>query len=133
MNDDLYVSLKIMALAREVRMRVEHLSRDIPYAIRQICMYVSEHPGCCQEDVSRQLMMDRSLLGRNVRKAQQMGLIERQVSPVDNRRAELFLSEKGKICSEETEKEIEAWQKAAMKDMNTSEKRQLVYLLTRLK
>ena len=46
MNDDLYVSLKIMALAREVRMRVEHLSQDIPYTIRQICMYVSEHPGC---------------------------------------------------------------------------------------
>ena len=94
MQDDLYFSMKLMELSRSFKDQMGKLDHDIPFALRQICLYVQQHPGCCQEDIASELMMDKSLLGRNVRKAQQMGLLERKVSPVDNRRVELYLCDK---------------------------------------
>ena len=79
------------------------------------------------------MMMDKSQLGRNIRKAQQMGLLERKVSPIDNRRAELYLSQQGKEFAEQTVTEIRQWQQGVLSDMTVSEKRQLIYLLERMK
>lgn len=132
MLDDLYFSMKVAELYRCFKEQMSHLDQSIPYTVRQICLYVQEHSGCCQEDIARELVMDKSQLARNVRKAQQMELLERSVSPIDNRRAELYLCEKGKACNRETVSAIHSWQQAVMKDMTISEKRQLVYLLERL-
>ena len=132
MQDDLYFSMKLMELSRSFKDQMGKLDHDIPFALRQICLYVQQHPGCCQEDIARELVMDKSLLGRNVRKAQQMGLLERKVSPVDNRRVELYLCEKGITCNQHTVEAMVSWQQAIQKGMTVSEKRQLIYLLERL-
>ena len=100
MQDDLYFSMKVAELYRCFKEQMSHLDQSIPYTVRQICLYVQEHSVCCQEDIARELVMDKSQLARNVRKAQQMGLLERSVSPIDNRRAELYLCEKGKACNQ---------------------------------
>lgn len=76
MQDDLYFSMKLMELSRSFKDQMGKLDHDIPFALRQICLYVQQHPGCCQEDIASELMMDKSLLARNVRKAQQMGLLK---------------------------------------------------------
>ena len=132
MQDDLYFSMKVLELSRSFRKQMNRMNQDLPYLLRSICLYIQEHPGCCQEEIAAEMMMDKSQLGRNIRKAQQMGLLERKVSPIDNRRAELYLCEKGKACNQETVSAIHSWQQAVMKDMTISEKRQLVYLLERL-
>ena len=133
MQDDLYFSMKVLELSRSFRKQMNRMNQDLPYLLRSICLYIQEHPGCCQEEIAAEMMMDKSQLGRNIRKAQQMGLLERKVSPIDNRRAELYLSQQCKEFAEQTVTEIRQWQQGVLSDMTVSEKRQLIYLLERMK
>lgn len=101
----------------------------VPYLIRRICISVEKYPSSSQETVSKKLNMDKSLLARNVKTAQMDGYIRREVSPVDNRKAELYITEKGEQLNAETKSLIHEWTNRAFSKLNESEKRQLSYLL----
>ena len=83
----------------------------------------------CSGNIAKKLSMDKSMLAKNVRKAQQEGYLRREVSPIDSRKTELYITEKGKKLNEETGKLLKEWENKAFSRLNESEKRQLSYLL----
>ena len=95
----------------------------------RICMCVEKNPALAQENIAMKLSMDKSMLAKNVRKAQQEGYLRREVSPIDSRKTELYITEKGKKLNEETGKLLKEWENKAFSRLNESEKRQLSYLL----
>lgn len=105
----------------------EHSS--VSSVIARICMYVEKNAALSQETVAKKLSMDKSMLAKNVRKAQQEGYLRREASPIDNRKTELYITEKGKKLNKETEKLSDEWESRAFSKLNESEKRQLYYLL----
>lgn len=105
----------------------EHSS--VSSVIARICMCVEKNPALSQENVAKKLSMDKSMLAKNVRKAQQEGYLRREVSPIDSRKTELYITEKGRQMNKETEKLSVEWENKAFSRLNESEKRQLSYLL----
>ena len=99
--------------------------------IRKICLVVEENPGCSQEQAAKLLSMDKSLLARNVHRAQSEGYLRREASPVDSRKCELYISERGKKLNEETRHSQNEWNKRVFAKLSSSERRQLEYLLER--
>lgn len=105
----------------------EHSS--VSSVIARICMCVEKNPALSQDTVAKKLSMDKSMLAKNVRKAQQEGYLRREVSPIDSRKTELYITEKGKKLNKETEKLFDEWESRAFSKLNESEKRHLNYLL----
>lgn len=105
----------------------EHSS--VSSVIARICMYVEKNPALSQETIAKKLSMDKSMLARNVKKAQQEGYLRREVSPIDSRKTELYITEKGRQLNKESEKLSAEWENKAFSRLNESEKRQLSYLL----
>lgn len=97
--------------------------------VSRICMFVENNPALSQEEVAKKLSMDKSMLAKYVRKAQQEGYLRREASPIDNRKIELYITEKGRKLNKETEKLTDEWEKRAFAKLNESEKRQLFHLL----
>lgn len=129
MKEELYFVNMIAALGAA---RKEVLQSELPVQIMEICMYVNAHPGCCQDDIVKELKTDKSQLARNVKKAQEMNLLERKASPIDCRKAELYILEEGKHIAQQTEEALLAWQNSLLEPLSISEKRQLEYLIGRV-
>lgn len=129
MREELYFADLIASLNVD---RKEALNDELPLQIREICVYVNDHPGCSQDDIVKELKTDKSQLARNVKKAQALNLLERKVSPVDSRKAELYILSGGKQVARETENDLLDWQNSVLAPLSVSEKRQLEYLLGRI-
>ena len=99
--------------------------------IRKICLVVEDNPGCSQEQAAKLLSMDKSLLARNVHRAQSEGYLRREASPVDSRKCELYIIKRGKKLNEKTRHSQNEWNKRVFAKLSTSERRQLEYLLER--
>lgn len=132
MSYDTFLSMMAARLARSQKEYVQTGGNGAPFQLRQVCLYIEEHPGTCQEDAASGLCLDKSLLARNVKKGIEAGCITRQASPVDMRRTELYITEKGKCFNNETRETMHAWQEKVMEKMTPSERRQLEYLLGRM-
>ncbi|MGM9941243.1 MAG: MarR family winged helix-turn-helix transcriptional regulator [Bulleidia sp.] len=132
MEYDTSLSMMVVRLARSQKEYVQASGDSAPFQLRQVCLYVEAHPGTCQEDAATGLCLDKSLLARNVKKGLEAGLITRQASPVDTRRTELYITEKGKCFNHETVENMHAWEQRILEKMTPSERRQLEYLLGRM-
>ena len=71
---------------REVDLRVREL---------RVLRPLHERPGISATELRRQLVLDKTLISKNLAYLEQRGLIQRELDPADNRVQRLFLSEEG--------------------------------------
>ena len=60
-----------------------------------IVLYVSRHPGSSQEEITCFYALDKASVARDARRLEDLGHIERVVTPENRRQYKLFLTEAG--------------------------------------
>lgn len=67
-----------------------------------------DNEGICQNDICDIYSLDRSAVGRSLKKLEDKGFIERRPDPEDNRRKRVYLREKGKDFRSECMKRLKS-------------------------
>lgn len=101
--------------------RAENLSvKEITPAHHSIILSLCKNPGCSQDELSKNVCLDKSTVARALSRLEELGYVKRQQYPLDKRKIlvyptdklELLLPEIVSISSEWTEKISEGIDKA---------------------
>lgn len=123
---------KISRILRQLeRMRRRYMDLRLKDWSLQGDMYlflllVSREPGCSQDDVVKELMMDKGNAAKMASKLQQLGYLNRESSPQDRRKYALYLTEKGDMAAKAVRTALVSWQNALVGEMTEEETEWLV-------
>ena len=67
----------------------------------KVCITIHNSPGLSQDDVSRDLGMDKSTIAKLISKLMSSDVVKREVNPKDHREYKLYLTEKGQQLTDE--------------------------------
>lgn len=85
----------LLKLGKEYR-HSEIKNYDVNDTECMICSYVFSHEGCCQDEVSEALMIDKTTITKALQSLENKGFVNRYINKEDKRRKSLALTEKGK-------------------------------------
>jgi DNA-binding MarR family transcriptional regulator len=93
----------ISGLARRQQMMVNHYLKeyDISDANYSVLMTIIDDEGINPKEIGKRLFLDKGSAVRNIQVLEDRGYIFRKQNPDDKRGYRLFLTEKGRECSEE--------------------------------
>lgn len=89
-------------------------------------MIVSRSPSSCQEDVAKEMMMDKGNAAKMAKSLEKAGYLSRMQSKEDKRRYELSLTEDGRKAINATLDALLAWQEAVIGSIPRWEEEKLV-------
>lgn len=89
-------------------------------------------PGVDQASVAKQIGYDRATLGKVIDRLEAKSLIDRQVSQLDRRAREIYLTSEGKALLQKAHPVVSACQDKMLPGLSTQEREALVELLTRV-
>ena len=98
MSERPYLTYKldlIKSLATRAADRAYQSELDLRVRELRVLRPLHEHPGISATELRRLLVLDKTLMSKNLAYLEQRGLIRREVDPADNRVQRLFLSAEG--------------------------------------
>ncbi len=100
----------------------------------QLAVVLAAHvrPGMQQRELADALNWDAATVGGMIRRLEGQGLLERRSSSRSPRGQEIYLSEAGKEFFARTEPHVATVQKNVMKALAPDERKQLLYLLSKM-
>ena len=97
-----------------------------------IVLYVSRHPGSSQEEITCFYALDKASVARDARRLEDLGHIERVVTPDNRRQYKLFLTEAGCDMSRVIDRASEQFQQTLAAHISAEDWKRLEILLRRL-
>ena len=94
--------------------------------------FLKHNPGCSQDRLCSELIIDKGNAARMCRQLEEMGYIRREQSPEDRRQNMLFLTELGEEKIPVIQKQLGNWRSAATNGMTDEELSTLIKLLERM-
>jgi len=95
-------------------------------------IYQTDPDACSQEDLAAHLVVDRSNVGRALKKLETLGLVERAKDERDGRVYRVLLTEKGRTIRERLFKIKSGIEKTCMMGTSEKERKALAELLERM-
>ena len=99
---------------------------------RRVLVMLKEHNGLPQNELTRKIGIQPGTVSEVLGRMEASGLIVRVPSEIDRRTADVYLTEKGKICAEEAAAQREAKHKEMFKCLSEEEKNTLYSLLEKV-
>lgn len=87
------------------------------------------NPGCSQDEVAKNLELDKTTVTRAVSKMEKSGIITRKRDEHDHRIIRLYLTEKGNILHDELKNVSKEWFDTLIKGMSEQDVNELIRLL----
>lgn len=81
-------------------------------------IYIHKLPGISQDDLAKELVVNKSSVTRQVCKLEKQGFIIRKQDENDKRINRIFLADKGEKVFDLIRKEIRTWNKSIQKDLD---------------
>ena len=97
-----------------------------------IVLYVSRHPGSSQEEITCFYALDKASVARDARRLEDLGHIERVVTPENRRQYKLFLTEAGCDMIRVIDRASEQFQQTLAAHISAEDWKRLEILLRRL-
>ena len=97
-----------------------------------IVLYVSRHPGSSQEEITCFYTLDKASVARDARRLEDLGHIERVVTPENRRQYKLFLTEAGCDMIRVIDRASEQFQQTLAAHISAEDWKRLEILLRRL-
>lgn len=88
--------------------------------------------GLSQEEITKQLYVDKATTGRAMKKLAEEGYVRRKRDPSDKRAYQIFLTEKGKRIKPEVIKVLRDWTSVLSSDFSKEEKDEIIASLKRM-
>lgn len=111
----------------------EHLSeQEMRGSMFLAINYLNHNPGCSQDRLCSELIIDKGNAARMCRQLEDMGYIRREQSPDDRRQNMLFLTEEGEKQIPLIHEQLMKWRKTATQGLNEEELDTLIHLLDRM-
>ena len=114
MSERPYLTYKldlIKSLATRAADRAYQGELDLRVRELRVLRPLHEHPGISATELRRLLVLDKTLMSKNLAGLEQRGLIRREVDPADNRVQRLYLTSEGErawLVSERLGRQMEA-------------------------
>lgn len=118
--------LRLKAVEREL------LPMSLSHTDLNILMFLYDKNSCTQEDLSAQATVDRSNVGRALKKLEARSLIAREKNPKDQRTFIITLTDQGKKLKKKTYKIKERVVDLFSNDLSQKELETLVKLLSKI-
>ena len=96
-----------------------------------IVLYVSRHPGSSQEEITCFYALDKASVARDARRLEDLGHIERVVTPENRRQYKLFLTEAGCDMIRVIDRASEQFQQTLAAHISAEDWKRLEILLRR--
>ena len=97
-----------------------------------IVLYVSRHPGSSQEEITCFYALDKASVARDARRLEDLGHIERVVTPENRRQYKLFLTEAGCDMIRVIDRASEQFQQTLAAHISAEDWKRLEILLRRV-
>lgn len=92
--------------------------------------FLSANPGSSQDDIAKNLELDKTTVTRAVSKLEKCGIVMRERDSKDNRVIRLYLTDKGKQVHEELKGVKQAWYGKLIEGMTQEDVNELKRLMT---
>jgi len=97
-----------------------------------IIFYLFHHQGASQDELTKQLEVDKATITRSVKKLESAGILERKKDEQDQRINRITLTEAGYAIQSDLKKLTDQWQSILLKDFSDGELEQLMPLFEKL-
>ncbi len=88
--------------------------------------------GINQNQISRELNIDKAMSARAIKRLIQMGYIKKEGDKDDTRAFKLFLTDKARAVIPEVKEELRKWNERITKDLSEAEKNEVLNLLGKI-
>jgi DNA-binding MarR family transcriptional regulator len=97
-----------------------------------ILLYLGEHDGAVQEDLVRDIFLDKGTIGRHLQNLERRGYVRREVARDDKRYQHVFLTPSSEALQPQLEALRQRWNKQVTHNLSANEKAQLEHLLHKI-
>lgn len=93
----------ISAIHRKIYQRMQANLKDYDFDAGQFFFlrYLLQHRGIAQEEVAKNLYIDKATVSKGIKKLERLNYIKKEVNPSDNRENHIFPTEKAILKKEE--------------------------------
>ena len=105
---------------------------DVEVRLLPFVLFLSEHQGVRQEDLSSYTGLDKPTVAHAVKRLVHLGYVVRERNPEDRRSYRLALSQQGKRLLPRVRSAMQQWNEAVLASLTDDERQTLEVLLGRL-
>ena len=121
----IYKLRRVMQLGRwHISLKIKDLE-DSYYGQLSLLRYVSDHPGCTQKDMAEHFAVSKAAITKTVKRMIDNGLLERKTNEQDERKYEVYCTEKGNRIHKQGAEVFEDVEKLTFRNFTAEEMQQL--------